>query len=117
MAEGTIATSIAEWFGAGKTVLDTFKSARELLPQGEKRDELDRKLKEAEQLLARSDAKLAHELGYTLCKCTFPPTPMLFKRGQSANVCPSCGESQRVVRAEDFNTASISDYDPLGTFR
>lgn len=107
--------TVTEWIGAGKGLLDTFKSARELIPKGDKRDELDRKLKEAEQLLKRTDAKLAHELGYELCRCTFPPTVMLYHHVEKAHVCPNdgCGNRVKVSTAEDFQQTRTGDYDPL----
>jgi hypothetical protein len=107
---GTIATTL-------KSYIDVAKGLREVMPDGKERDELDRELKNAEEGLARTDAQLVQQLGYTLCRCTFPPTPMLYKRDQSANVCPNCGETEKVLRPEDFATTAIKDYDPFEWMR
>lgn len=61
-----------------KTLLDLFKSARQFLPDTPQRKEIDEKIKAAEDIMKRSDAKLAKELGYSLCQCTFPPQIMLW---------------------------------------
>jgi hypothetical protein len=63
------------------------------LPRGEKRAEIEHKIKDAEDILRRSDAKLARELGMKLCGCTFPPQIMLWRETERAHVCPNpeCG--------------------------
>ena len=68
------------WLGLGKTSLDMLHAAWNLLPKGESKDEIEHKLIEAEKALNESRAKLAHDLGYQLCKCTFPPQIMARKR-------------------------------------
>jgi hypothetical protein len=74
-----------------KTLLDLFKSARQSLPDTPQRKEIDEKIKAAEDIMKRSDAKLARALGYSLCQCTFPPQIMLWKEATKSRDCPSCG--------------------------
>ena len=52
-------------------------------------------IEEAEQALERADTKLAKELGYKLCECTFPPKPMLWNETRKLFVCqnPDCGRA------------------------
>lgn len=46
-------------------------------------------LEQAEQAVQHAKVKLADELGYNLCKCTFPPQIVLrSKTGEMR--CPSC---------------------------
>jgi hypothetical protein len=78
---------------ATKSALDILKTALGLLPKGENKEALAKKIEEAEEALKRSDAKLAKELGYKLCQCTFPPQIMLWQEPRQAHVCPKCGHT------------------------
>jgi hypothetical protein len=80
------------WLVAGKTALDLLKSALPFLPKGKDRDEIERKIEQATEALARSDAALAKQLGYTLCQCTFPPQIMLWDKATRKSVCPKCND-------------------------
>jgi hypothetical protein len=82
-----------EWLKSAKLALDVFKGAQSLLPKGPSRDELEKKIGDAEAALAASDAALAKHLGYQLCQCSFPPKIMLWREREGAHVCPdaSCG--------------------------
>ena len=116
----SLAASFGEWLTAGKSLLELFRVARDNLPKGEQREQLDAKIKEAEQILARSDAKLAQDLGYDLCKCTFPPTPMLYRHSERASVCQNeaCGNRKRAYSSDDHSqTTADDDYDPLVSWR
>jgi hypothetical protein len=67
----------------------------------------------AEDILTRSDAKLAKDLGYHLCKCSFPPHPMLWRENEHSYVCqdPNCGHRIKIARPEDFNDTPVrTDY-------
>ena len=82
------AQEILGWVQASKAAVDLLKSAYKALPAGEKRSEVENKVRIAEQILERSDSKLAKELGFTLCKCTWPPQIMLWNENERAEICP-----------------------------
>ena len=82
------------WAAAAKSAVEVLRSAKSLLPTAGQ-DALAQKIEEAEQAIARADAKLAKELGVPLCECTFPPKPMLWKEKLKLFVCdnPECGRT------------------------
>jgi hypothetical protein len=84
----------SDWIECSRTAISEFKSIRDSLPRGKKRDEIDEKIKRAEDMLSRADAQLAQKLGFELCKCSFPPKIMLWAESQSASVCPACGHQK-----------------------
>jgi hypothetical protein len=97
-------SSLTEYISGTKGILDIAKSVRDLLPSGPKREEFERELNRAEEALKRSDAKLAKDLGYNLCQCTFPPQPMLRRVQEKAFVCDACGYKKRYLDPSDYNT-------------
>jgi hypothetical protein len=82
---------------SARTAFGLWKDLRGTLPEGSKRDEVTRALEQSEQQLQIAEAQIAKGLGYTLCECDFPPTPMLtvgwIERGGNRAVhrCPRCG--------------------------
>lgn len=86
----------AEWVAAGRAVVDLMRSASALLPRGRDRDAIARRLDEADRALELSNARLARDLGYPLCRCVFPPKPMLFDNARGGFVCrePGCGRME-----------------------
>ena len=86
----TYVSDIKDWLGLGQTAILLLKETLPLLPKG-KSDELEVAITRASEALSRSDAALAKALGYKLCKCTFPPQPMLWVKSEDAEVCPNCG--------------------------
>jgi len=86
----------AEWAAAGRAVLAAMRSASALLPKGRDRDAIARRLEEADLALELSNARLAADLGYPLCRCAFPPRPMLWDNKAGAFVCrePGCGRTE-----------------------
>jgi hypothetical protein len=87
----------AEWVAAGRAVLELMRSASEFLPKGRDRDAIAKRLDEADRALELSNARLARELGYPLCRCAFPPKPMLWDNARGAFVCreKGCGREER----------------------
>src|ERR1700722_8657901 len=79
------------WFDAAKAAFAVLNAAKDALPKGRQRDEVEAKLREAEGSMKRADAKLARELGLRLCECEFPPNVMLWRETEKAHVCPRCG--------------------------
>ena len=92
------------------TILTTVSSAitllintAKLLPSSPERKAALLALQQAEQAIQEANVRLADDLEYNLCKCTFPPQIALrTKTGEMR--CPSCRrdtnedyESRRVV--------------------
>ncbi len=95
------------WFDAVAAALPLLKAAKDLLPKGRQRDEVEAKLREAEGYMKRADAKLAKELGLRLCECEFPPNVMLWREAEKAHVCPHC---QRRREKPDLPVAEVVNY-------
>jgi hypothetical protein len=100
-------TDVAEGIRHAKDAIDLFRGAIGLLkevsgilPKGSKREAAEKALKEAETSVRIAEAKLAKGLGYELCHCKFPPTPML-RVGHSRRAgallpvfeCPICAQN------------------------
>src|SRR5579863_7193707 len=90
-AMGFDAAEVGGWITAANSVMDLFKASAALLPKSAAKDNLRLKIAEADAALKRADARLAGELGYKLCRCTFPPQIMLSDR----EVCPVCGHREQ----------------------
>lgn len=88
---------VADYIPVSNDAIALLKRAFNLLPRGEKRDEVESKIKTAEKALKRSDAAFAQKLGYQFCRCTYPPQIMLGHEQQEATVCPN-PECRRTIR-------------------
>ena len=64
-------------FDTLRTALGLIKDVQGIMPAGEKKDAVAASLAEASTQLKLAQAQIAQGLGYKLCRCTFPPTPML----------------------------------------
>jgi hypothetical protein len=53
------------------------KDTKDLLPKDEKAAAIMAALATAESSARMAEAEVAKALGYELCRCQFPPTPML----------------------------------------
>jgi hypothetical protein len=102
-------TSLAEGIALFKSGMDGIRSAfsiwkdiRGAIPAGSQRDEVTRALEQSEQQFQIAEAQIAKGLGFTICECAFPPTPMLtvgWINGRSVagnpiravHRCPRCG--------------------------
>lgn len=60
-----------------KTALSTARDAKELLRSGDWKDQVGQALEEVMRKLEEGEAAMAGALGHRLCRCQFPPTPML----------------------------------------
>jgi hypothetical protein len=81
---------ISSWVTAAKGAVDLMRSGWQLLPKGNKKDELEATVSKAEEALQISSVTLAKALDYKLCKCTFPPQIMLWNNAKRTNVCSRC---------------------------
>src|SRR2546428_388820 len=64
-------------FDTLRTALGLVKDVHGFMPTGEKKEAVAASLAEATKQLKFAEAQFAQGLGYQLCRCTFPPTPML----------------------------------------
>jgi hypothetical protein len=98
---------VTEWVVAGKSAIELLRSAWASLRKESDKDSIQKKIADAEDALKHFEGKLAKELGYKLCRCTFPPQIMLWKEAQKAHVCPNpeCG---RVRKEPAFSGVSQS---------
>jgi hypothetical protein len=110
----TIAAAKAT-FDTLKSAIGLLKDAKDLLPEGDQREKaITMALDSASASAKIAEAEIAKALGYELCKCEFPPTPMLTVGEHSGRPktgpvyeCPKCG----------FNTASPFTYNRIAPER
>jgi hypothetical protein len=97
MTDGGIFQDIIQYIHSVKEVLDLLKAGVGLLPSA-KRVEVGQKIAAAKDALKRADAALAQQLGFELCRCTYPPQIMLWHEQEKVTKCPRCGRT-----IKDFN--------------
>lgn len=83
---------VMNYFTAAKTALDLIKGIFSTLPKSANSHEAQMQIEKAEAALKLSQAELAKSLGFTLCKCSFPPPIMLWNGTERTNICPACGD-------------------------
>ncbi len=74
-------------------IIASFKEAKDLLPK-DKSTQIKNEIGQAERQLKLAESQIAKELGYPICRCTFPPQIMLLS-GQTSDKhdkykCPNC---------------------------
>ena len=92
----------------GKEAVGFLKQVKDLLPTDSRRQEAERILEEAERSLEMAEAQVAKELGYRLCKCSWPPQIMLskgFKEYNEVFECSACGGTFPPATPELSNTS------------
>ena len=88
---------IEEIFGAlriAKSAIEIGKEAKDLLPDGNQKEEISKKIEDSERDLALAEASTAKDLGYDLCQCTYPPQIMLYDNETGSTICPLCSHSR-----------------------
>jgi hypothetical protein len=75
--------------GSLRSALGLLKDAHDLMIDSPKNRAAEVALATAEQQLSLGASLAAQEMGYNLCKCTFPPQIALLQEG--AHKCPKCG--------------------------
>ena len=95
------ANEFIDWRQLYQAALGELKDASLDLPAGDRREAVEKKIKSAEDMLARADAKLAKDLGMRLCDCTWPPQIMRWHEAGDAHVCPNsqCGRRRERPKA------------------
>jgi len=76
--------------GAAKSLLGIAKDAKDLIPDSNDKDGIEKAISTAERELAIAEAATAKSLGYAICQCSWPPKIMLFK-GNHVFQCDQCG--------------------------
>lgn len=86
-------------FEALKAAIGLAKEAKNVLPEGPKKEAFDKAIVEVQTSAEQFNVELAKEWGYPLCRCTFPPQIMLqtdhsgHEQHMGMFECPKCGES------------------------
>ncbi len=93
-----VVEELGTWFETGKSAIDLLKSLFPLLPKGEQRETIEKRVAEAETALRKGDAELAKILGFRLCRCQFPPEIMLWRESEKTNICGKCGHRDPPTR-------------------
>jgi hypothetical protein len=102
----TVVAALKPTFDALRSAMGLLKDAKDLLPAGDQREAaITQALATADTSSKLAEAEIAKALGYELCKCQFPPTPMLTIGHMTANQtpatafgkpvfeCPRCGSN------------------------
>jgi hypothetical protein len=94
--------SIKATFNLIGQALGLVKQATDMMPKGAQREATEMKIIEAEQAFSLAETKAAQELGYELCRCTWPPQICLRVDGRD-NICLKCGHNafHRLPQDED----------------
>jgi hypothetical protein len=64
-------------FDMVRSVIGLVKGVQDVLPAGDEKDAIAESLVQAERQMQLAEAQIAKGLGYAVCECEFPPTPML----------------------------------------
>jgi hypothetical protein len=94
-------SAVKTTFDALRAAIGLVKDTKDLLPKDAKTATITAALETAEASSKIAEAEIAKALGYELCKCQFPPTPMLTvgyhtrsltdRPGSPVFECPKCG--------------------------
>jgi hypothetical protein len=97
-------SAVKSAFDAMRTAIGLVKETKDLLPNSNTTAAITAALATAESSSVLAEAEVAKALGYELCKCQFPPTPMLTvgsidnpqaKLRGPVFECPKCGLQHR----------------------
>lgn len=104
--------TIGEYLHNGKEAVELFKVAYSLMPVGEKRSEIERRVHLADDAMRRSDVALAQKLGFNLCQCQFPPSIMLWKQSTKSYICQNmdCGRTIKTDFDRDLSSSSGREF-------
>ena len=81
--------------------ISQLKLLKDKLPSGKKRDEAERLLKEAEERMKEAEVRIAHELGFPVCKRCWPPEIMIHN-DEGKFICRNCGRPMPVGVSDDI---------------
>ena len=96
-------SAVKAGFDTAKTAISIVKETIELLPNSRERQQIENALANASAKMTEGEASVAIGLGYTLCRCSYPPAVMLkvgtvpirhldaFSKGQALSQKPGPG--------------------------
>jgi len=87
-------------FSLCKEVIDLLKKAKEIIPNGIEKKTIDSKIEEAEKSFKIAESKLAQELGYQLCRCTWPPQIMICIEHEEYGDKVQCPNCKHIISSE-----------------
>ena len=82
--------SLTKGLGLISTAITTLKKLKELIPSGDKKQDVEQKLEEAEKNIKVAEAEIAKGFNYQLCHRHFPPG-ILLEIGPFKSKCDTCG--------------------------
>ena len=91
-------------------VIDILKSAKKKLPAGKKKKEVEGLLLDAEEKIKEAEARIAHELGFPICKRCWPPSIMVHN-DEGEFICRGCGKPMPAGASSD-----VPAFDDLATW-
>lgn len=81
--------SIKQAISAFSAAIIALKQAKDLLPEGKKKEEIVESIENAERQIKIAEAQIAHSMGYEICRNHFPPEVMLSADDENW-VCTKC---------------------------
>ena len=93
-----------------RNAIEMLESAKNKLPAGKKRDEIEHLMGTAEEKIIEAEARVGHELGFPICKRCWPPVIMVHN-DEGEFICKGCGKSM-----PPGTTAEIPNFDDLATW-
>jgi hypothetical protein len=81
--------TVKQGISTAVAALGFIKQAKELLPEGSKKNEVDEALQKAERQLKLAESQIAQGLKYAVCRNHFPPVIMLSPDDKNWK-CPEC---------------------------
>jgi hypothetical protein len=95
---------------AATAALSFIKQAKELLPKGPKKDQVDEALQSAERQLRLAESQIAQGLEHELCRNHFPPAIMLSPDDRNWK-CPECTNEKHPPHRPLLTQAPVVDWD------
>ncbi len=80
-----------------KTAISAFKEARNLIPGGPQRQQIEDALDNAEKAFVIAEAQVADELRYPICRKHWPPEIMLLIRSTEDSEIFQCPKCQAII--------------------
>lgn len=72
---------------------------KETVPESSQKVKAEKKFEEAEKAFRIAEANAARDLGYSICRCTWPPQIMLRVGGKEEveiSECPNCHQRETI---------------------